>query len=464
MVKIPLGLSARGEPPIRVLIDNGEYWLNNKGDLALLDVTVRRIRARWPDARIGVLTYAPGLLRAFEPTAEPVGYRRGAHWSRLGRSSRLPARLGPAVVGRVSEVWWFLTNPPRQQMRKLPDSVRHPWARMKKWRSHDRDRNTVNPAARIPEAAKTASLIVAMGGGYLADVDTYQATRTLDLLEYACENGIPTAALGQGIGPIDDPVLFARAAKVLPRVDVIALREDVWGPDLLARMGVPDERICTTGDDAVELGYDAGRPEMGSDLGVCLRIADYSPVGDRARTSVRRSVQEFALGVGATLVPLIVSEHESEDRRSTLPLLEGYPSVAVPLDRYARARDLAAAVGRCRVLVTGAYHVAVFALSQGIPVVGLSSSKYYDGKLGGLRAMFGGGLELIHLDDHDLDALLSKSIRELWEAAPQLRPVLRERARAQIATSREVYERVFGLVERTSGASLRPVLDRQSSV
>ena len=40
---------------VRVLIENGEYWLTNRGDLAILDVTVRRLSERWPGARLGVL-------------------------------------------------------------------------------------------------------------------------------------------------------------------------------------------------------------------------------------------------------------------------------------------------------------------------------------------------------------------------------------------------------------------------
>src|ERR687889_2952062 len=41
---------------MRVLVENGEYWLNNKGEQAILDVSVRRCAERWPEARIGVLT------------------------------------------------------------------------------------------------------------------------------------------------------------------------------------------------------------------------------------------------------------------------------------------------------------------------------------------------------------------------------------------------------------------------
>ena len=41
-------------------------------------------------------------------------------------------------------------------------------------------------------------------------------------------------------------------------------------------------------------------------------------------------------------------------------------------------------VGECRVVVTGSYHGAVFALAQGIPVVALVKSPYYVNKMAGL--------------------------------------------------------------------------------
>jgi polysaccharide pyruvyl transferase WcaK-like protein len=101
--------------------------------------------------------------------------------------------------------------------------------------------------------------------------------------------------------------------------------------------------------------------------------------------------------------------------------------------------------------VTGAYHLAVFALAQGIPVVGLSSSRYYDDKLLGLDAMFGGhGLHLVRLDDPDLENRVASAARSAWDRASGIRTPLRERARAQIALSRQAFERVFSLVDEAS--------------
>ena len=83
----------------RIVIQNGEYWLLNKGDLAMLDVTVKRLRQRWPDARIGVLTSAPLLFRAFHPGLDPIRVVGPGGWPRTGFIGHIAERVGPRLCG-----------------------------------------------------------------------------------------------------------------------------------------------------------------------------------------------------------------------------------------------------------------------------------------------------------------------------------------------------------------------------
>jgi polysaccharide pyruvyl transferase WcaK-like protein len=434
----------------RIVVQHGEHWLRNNGDLAMLGVTVGRLRARWPQARIHVLTSSPALLRAYAPGVQPLGDGRLPSLLAVESIGRLVSRLGPAAVG--------------------PAAVRWLHARQRSYAALDRIRLTVRPGpattavgdrasagpAPVREltlydneaaAVRGASLVLAMGGGYVADVDPSQTLHLFGLFAKAIEHGVPTAMVGQGLGPLTDPELVAHAERILPRVDLIGLREGLKGPKLLGGLGVPEERITITGDDAIELAYAVRQPTLGTDVGVCLRVADYSPVAARAKEVVGREVRTMAARQNAALVPLIISEYRAEDRRSTMPLVAGYERVVPPLGRFVTPRAVAARVSRCRVLVTGAYHLAVFALSQGIPVVGLTSSEYYDDKFLGLRDMFDHGLQLIHLDEPDLDVQLGNAIRSLWQQAPELRDGLRRRAVDQIRTSTEFYARIFELVE-----------------
>ena len=97
--------------------------------------------------------------------------------------------------------------------------------------------------------------------------------------------------MGQGMGPIDDHHLRRYAATVLRRVDLIALREDRAGRPLLEQeLGVDPAHITTTGDDAIELGFQPRASiDLGTNIGVNLRISEYSGVNRVDRRGDRRS-------------------------------------------------------------------------------------------------------------------------------------------------------------------------------
>ena len=106
----------------------------------------------------------------------------------------------------------------------------------------------------------------------------------------------------------------------------------------------------------------------------------------------------------------------------------------------------------CRAVVTGSYHAGVFALSQGIPVVGLAKSPYYRQKFAGLAAQFGEGCRVVGLPRGAAE--LSADIFRAWQDAPRLRPRLQERAREQAEDSRRAYLRLKELFDsrRSKGA------------
>lgn len=104
-------------------------------------------------------------------------------------------------------------------------------------------------------------------------------------------------------------------------------------------------------------------------------------------------------------------------------------------------------IGRCRAVVTGSYHAAVFALAQGIPAVGLTGSAYYDAKFVGLADQFGdSGLWIVSLDQSDLSVRLASAVDEAWERADDVRPGLLEQAARQVESGRRAYRRLSELV------------------
>src|SRR5258708_3812766 len=52
---------------MRIVVENSAYALQNFGDIAMLQVAVRRFQQMWPDAQIDVLTFSEERLQRFCP-------------------------------------------------------------------------------------------------------------------------------------------------------------------------------------------------------------------------------------------------------------------------------------------------------------------------------------------------------------------------------------------------------------
>jgi colanic acid/amylovoran biosynthesis protein len=126
--------------------------------------------------------------------------------------------------------------------------------------------------------------------------------------------------------------------------------------------------------------------------------------------------------------------------------------------RFETPLEIIKQIASCRLVVTGAFHTAVFALSQGIPAVGLAKSIMYIDKFKSLVDQFGSGCQVICIDTPDLSERLTNAIDEAWDSAEQVRPGLLEAAAWQIELGHAAYRRLYELVEsrRQDSAMERP--------
>ena len=105
-------------------------------------------------------------------------------------------------------------------------------------------------------------------------------------------------------------------------------------------------------------------------------------------------------------------------------------------------------IGRCRIMIAGTFHGAVFALGQGIPVIALAKSIEYQNKLTGLTIEFGQeGCQVIRLHDENMPQKLADAIDTAWAMSDQLRPHLLQQAKRQIELSLAAYQKIYNLVE-----------------
>ncbi len=424
---------------MRILIENSGYRLENMGDLAMLQVAVTRLRNFWPDALIQVITNAPEKLVQLCPQTHPL----------------LPV---------ARRVW---TAPLISSIYKSPSSrlTRH-WSDIEKGEMHHYSPYLVGAFIKrklekttelfkyftaFMEAVDNADLVVASGGGYITDVFQTSAILALDTLGLATRLGKPTAMLGHGLGPLWKQNSLTKAKAVLPFVNVISLREKRAGIPLLKSMGISQERVFTTGDDAIELAYKARCLELGNGIGVNLRVSKYSSINLTILEIVRSALQEVAKSQDAQLIPAPISRfyykgYEDSDSMTIQKLLHGYdntPDVGQYLDTPSKVIEQ---IGQCRVVVTGSYHAGVFALAQGIPVVCLAKSAYYIDKFLGLADQFGVGCTVVLLNDQHLREKLITSINAAWESAEQFRPQLLDAAQEQIELGHAAYKHVYELV------------------
>jgi polysaccharide pyruvyl transferase WcaK-like protein len=412
----------------------------------MLQVAVRRLRTLWPQATINVITESAYLLRLYCPEAQPIVVA-----GRYGRlpgfiNAYVPRPIAQSVLSLRAKAWNTYPNQARLAS-QLIKKVSHRSRAGQAAPARDESAAAVAlPPPQVLEAIHQSDLVVATGGGYLVDGFDH-AFVVLNTLQTAIELGKPTAMLGQGIGPVSEPTLLAKAQQVLPLVDLIALREQRASLPILKQLAVDLNRVITTGDDAVELAYQSQPADLGTGIGINLRLASYSDVQHDEVNLLRQVLHRVAAKYHAPLISLPVSQVVGEsDSQAIRQLLAGYRNTVDSWEQLSAPATLIQRIATCRVVVTGSYHAAVFALSQGIPVVGLAKSNYYKGKFLGLADQFGTGCHVVLLDDELLPARLEEALDAAWSTAKAVRPQLLAAAKQQIERGHTAYRRLGALL------------------
>src|SRR5690606_22585332 len=128
------------------------------------------------------------------------------------------------------------------------------------------------------EVWRNADALVVTGMGMITDAFKKESYALMKAIAAAHSFRVPVALFGQGLGPLEDPGLRASVRAVLPAVQQISLREGRFGPKLCSDLGVAAEKVDITGDDALEMAYEARRDSLGNHIGVNVRVAPYSAI------------------------------------------------------------------------------------------------------------------------------------------------------------------------------------------
>lgn len=419
---------------IQIIVDNGTYDLLNLGDVAMLQVAVLRLRCLWPQADIHVITNAPERLARYCPQARPIP----SFW-------RSPWLLPWNVLGALHRLMPSSTHQRLQDLETYarmtrPDLVRR-WVnfRLSQRCENLKEMNT------FLDLLRDADLVIATGGGFITDSFELHGANVLETLRTARSKGAIAALVGQGLGPVTTPGLRTMMKRTLPAFDFIALREGRTGVNLLAKFGVSDSRVMITGDDAIELAYQATPKELGDAIGVNVRLASYSEIDSSDIDKIRRLVTDAATCRNVSVLSVPISMYPTESDSRVFQQLMGTSPDGHSEDIDSPERVIQQ-VGRCRIVITGSYHAGVFALSQGISVVGLVKSAYYRDKFLGLADQFGTGCHVVDLGHHDFSGRMAAAINQAWAEAPQVRAQLLDAAVRQTEVGQTAYKRLYSIV------------------
>jgi polysaccharide pyruvyl transferase WcaK-like protein len=294
-------------------------------------------------------------------------------------------------------------------------------------------------------AMNSVDAVLVCGGGNLAAAWPHLLYERLAVLALATRRGIPTVLIGQTVGP----ALTARSAARL--TDALAGAALVGVRDLpsarLVRQLAPAARVLLHEDDAAQLPGNDAVPGLPSEYVVVT-------VHGNADEHVVERYLDFVThlhavsGLPVVLVPhtgaLDGSDAPDTDAALMATMCKRHPDAewlqALPVQESATS---AAVLRNAAVVVSARFHPLVFALSAGVPCVGLTSDHYTDIKLEGALAHH--GLADWRLPLHTLGTGPTEAlVEEMWRRRVEIRAHLS----ASLGALRIAHERRWDLVVR----------------
>jgi colanic acid/amylovoran biosynthesis protein len=426
---------------MRILFDQSVHDHRNRGNNSLLEVTRDRFRQFWSDARFDVISNSPYFCRAYLEDVRPVD---PVHFTERRGRFALIFQLVPKPIWRlVFELREALNRNGGLQAKGMDEESKEAGSGSSEAEPARSGERAVDLYPNIAQY----DMYVPTGGGYLCDSDKRFLFPLFDRLEAAQARGVLTVMVGQGIGPLEDAELRKRAGEVLPKLDYLLIREEKLTRPLLDSLGVPPEKVLMTGDDAIEPAYRARKEGLGNGIGLSLRVAAYTDFNRAHIHAIRPVILAAAEKYKAELVSAPIDSNDA-DKEYVAELMQGYGRTSSSWGKFESTSAIIERISRCRIMITGTFHGAVFAISQGIPVIGLANSVEYRNKISGLAAEFGAeGCQVLMLKDENLEENLRKAIEFAWSSAERLRPQLLEAAQRQIKMGHDAYQKIFSLVE-----------------
>lgn len=451
-----------GKPrKLTIAIEHGGF--GTTGDIAMLITVVRKLREELPHSKLlvrrnskddwpcinGIDGCFQGLqscyvraIQRLEPSADVthVSNQLGGHNRVADHSNRDSRSLGPASWRRPAA--WLASCLGRQ----------FHWLCPKKVRSFLRSALVILETMRVLSyavfyrafgiaplgpsdlkdflgaVAKADVFLLAGNGGY---TDAFLLRGALPFcLEILVARilGKKVILSGQGVGPLKSSIgrRFVRSA--FKQAALCTVRE-AGSFHFLKSVGVGTEQVLCTGDDAHDLSFSISHadeylahmrgalpPPVKTIIAVNVRWATYAMTSPDENQNAYRICKLLLSNPtqGIVLVPMLSDwMHEKQQYEHLMSRLNEPDRVALlPYEPFAPEK-VKAALRSADLVVGYSYHFLVFALSAGVPAIGLYESAYYQQKVCGAMEMYGLENSAINLAMQPWDDLLLTRVRDV---------------------------------------------------
>ncbi|MCR5826421.1 MAG: polysaccharide pyruvyl transferase CsaB [Oscillospiraceae bacterium] len=231
----------------------------------------------------------------------------------------------------------------------------------------------------ILRAVRRCDMLISGGGSLLQDVTSSKSLHYyLAIIRLARHYGKKVFIYSQGIGPIDRPANRRATARVLRKVDGIAVRDE-RSANLLEEIGVPREKVVITADPVLRMPRvdkargaaalrKAGVPERrGLTVGWAIRERD---LNGSFVSELRRCILWLKEHYQAESV--LIPFHYEEDLAVCRAIAAKTDGAAVCLQEKYLSEDMLSVIGNMDVLVGVRLHALIYAAIMGVPMIGIS--------------------------------------------------------------------------------------------
>ena len=387
---------------MRTILVVGGYGNGNAGDEAQCAETLRVLAERYPGCQVRNLTPNPDFsfgehprfAHDYAPRVLLYNHRRRFDWYKLNSFTR---KVGFLCVSALTymNAWFVKRNWPVWFL-------------------------TARRAAFLQQLSQ-CSLLYFSGGGYLTGATRSRLWEGMLLCRLAKMFGVPVVMSGQTIGLWHGRIDMAMARWGFRYVKAIGLRDDEDSAKALAEVGIADDRVMPTHDDALFCEKAENRQIEGRYIAVNFHFWGMKKKAekDAVLAKVHEAIEKTRRATGVEKV-VFLAMHKSDlksldEYRRVCPgdQIEAFPEVG-------RFREIRRAIADAEMLITMKHHPIIFAVGEDVPVVSLAYSSYYVHKNFGALQQYGVGVCSTDLAAADwpaqFDAALEKALDREWFA------------------------------------------------